>query len=235
MACLRAMQVWYQFDPQGSVAHRLDASGKVLSSDLYDAYGNLLKGGDNLDPYGFCAIGGYYTDRETGLILCSYRYYDPAKGRFLTYDPISYNGGDNLYRYCNNKPIVAIDPIGCGVIPGPIPGETPIPPGWNPNDFVWQYPPSESLSPKCKPEWWKLPSDDSPYWERWHFDPGSSAHPNHWDYYKCTKFNAEKERVLDPNPDTFPGEEATASGSQSILIYEEVGGTALLVLVLCLI
>ena len=55
---------------------------------------------------------GYYTDHETGLILCTHRYYDPQTGRWLTKDPIGHEGGVNLYGYCNNDPVNAVDPSG---------------------------------------------------------------------------------------------------------------------------
>ena len=71
-------------DPLGNVAQRLDAFGKVLSTDQYDAWGNLQSGGSAIDPYGFKGESDYYTDHETGLILCTLRYYDPQAGRWLT-------------------------------------------------------------------------------------------------------------------------------------------------------
>jgi len=80
---------FYVYDPQGSVAERLDANEDVVSSDLYDAYGNKLAGNPNNDPYGYDGQWGYYTDSETGLALCTYRYYDPSNGRWLTRDPIA--------------------------------------------------------------------------------------------------------------------------------------------------
>ena len=104
--------VYYLFDPQGSVAHRLDEYGDVQSNDLYDAYGTLLDGGDATDPYGYNAQTGYYRDMETGLMLCTFRYYDPAAGRWVTRDPIGYGGGVNLYGYCGNGPVGRIDPSG---------------------------------------------------------------------------------------------------------------------------
>lgn len=45
-------------------------------------------------------------------MLLTYRYYDPAEGRFLTRDPIGYAGGLNLYAYCGNNPVGRSDPSG---------------------------------------------------------------------------------------------------------------------------
>jgi RHS repeat-associated protein len=61
---------------------------------------------------GFGGQYGYYTDPETGLVLCTHRYYDPGAGRWLTRDPISYKGGMNLYSYAGGNPINEIDPDG---------------------------------------------------------------------------------------------------------------------------
>ena len=69
-------------------------------------------GGDSTDPYGYNGQQGYYTDHETGLILCTLRYYDPSSGRFLTQDPLGTAGGQNLYAYCHNDPINFSDPLG---------------------------------------------------------------------------------------------------------------------------
>ena len=41
------------------------------------------------------------------------RYYDAAVGRFLSEDPIGFDGGDaNYYRYVGNSPTTATDPTG---------------------------------------------------------------------------------------------------------------------------
>ena len=103
---------WYQFDALGNVAERLSATGKVLSSDQYDAWGNLQTGGDVTDPVGYRGQFGYYTDHETGLLLCTHRYYDPVAGRWITQDPIGYCAGMNLYAYCGGDPLNLIDSSG---------------------------------------------------------------------------------------------------------------------------
>jgi RHS repeat-associated protein len=106
-----SQSTFYAFDPQGSVAQRLDESGAVISSHLFRAHGAELTT-PVADPFGYGARWGYYTDSETGLQLLTHRYYDPAAGRFLTRDPIGYGGGVNLYAYVQNAPVDAIDPLG---------------------------------------------------------------------------------------------------------------------------
>lgn len=103
--------VFYSFDSEGNVAHRSNASGTVLSNHLLDAYG-AVKSGTITEPFGYKAQVGYYTDVETGLQLLTHRYYDPNTGRFLTRDPIGYDGGINLYSYVTNNPTNWIDPLG---------------------------------------------------------------------------------------------------------------------------
>ena len=104
--------VWYQFDAQGNVSQRLADNGTILSSDLYDSFGNLLLGGDSSDPYGYHGQAGYYFDHETGLMLCTHRYYDPTVGRWINRDPIGYEGGINIYGYCGNNPVNGLDTEG---------------------------------------------------------------------------------------------------------------------------
>ncbi|MCX6346111.1 MAG: RHS repeat-associated core domain-containing protein [Armatimonadetes bacterium] len=88
---------FYTFDPLGNVSQVQDDSGDVVANVGYDAYGNIIEGSDtNPTPFGYGGQVGYYTD-ESGLILCSYRYYDPTEGRWLTRDPIGYDGGINVY------------------------------------------------------------------------------------------------------------------------------------------
>jgi len=102
---------WYQYDLQGSVVHYMDVKGKVLSNSTYDAWGSLVDG-ERINNYGYNAQEGYYTDNESGITLCTYRYYDADLGRWLTRDPISYEGGLNLYCYTSNHPVNNDDPLG---------------------------------------------------------------------------------------------------------------------------
>jgi len=101
----------YQFDPQGNAAHLMDDDGLVLAHLAYDAWGQPMSG-NNPTPYGYKGQWGYYTDAETGLLLLTHRYFDPATGRFLTRDPIGVEGGINLYAYVGNGVVTKRDPCG---------------------------------------------------------------------------------------------------------------------------
>jgi RHS repeat-associated protein len=63
-------------------------------------------------PFGFVGGEGYQSDPDSGLMLLGARYYDPSSGRFISRDPIGYEGGLNLYAYCENDPVNGIDPDG---------------------------------------------------------------------------------------------------------------------------
>lgn len=103
--------VFYSFDPNHSVCQRLDGSGNVLSSEMYDAYGARYSSDGNTDPFGFLGQLGYYTDAETGLQWVGSRYYDPASGEFATRDVSGLE--TNLYAYCADNPVIGADPSGC--------------------------------------------------------------------------------------------------------------------------
>ena len=93
------------------VEYVYDAWGTITPNGVYDVSGlNLAE----LNPFRY---RGYYYDTETGLYYLKTRYYDPAIGRFMTIDGIEYLdpetiNGLNLYAYCNNNPVMNIDPNG---------------------------------------------------------------------------------------------------------------------------
>lgn len=76
---------------------------------------------------------GYYQDAETGYYFLQTRYYSPEWRRFINADVVFIAGDDalnaaNLYAYCNNNPVMLVDPNGMG-------GKD----GWeaNKNGFFW--------------------------------------------------------------------------------------------------
>ena len=103
----------------GDVTEIYDASGTLVGKYNYTAFGVCEI---TLDTNGIAAKNpiryrGYYYDTETELYYLKYRYYDPELGRFMTIDGIDYIEPDtinglNLYAYCGNNPIMAVDPNG---------------------------------------------------------------------------------------------------------------------------
>ncbi len=60
---------------------------------------------------------GYYYDTETELYYLQTRYYDPKLCRFINMDSLEYAeperiNGLNLFSYCNNNPVMFVDPSG---------------------------------------------------------------------------------------------------------------------------
>jgi RHS repeat-associated protein len=48
---------------------------------------------------------------DSTVYYCA-RYYDPTIGRFISEDPIEFQGGINFYRYVDNRPTRFVDPTG---------------------------------------------------------------------------------------------------------------------------
>lgn len=99
-------------DVRGSVRLVMRASdGAIVQRMDYDSFGVVL--GDTnpgFQPFGFA--GGLYDD-DTSLVHFGARDYDPETGRWLSRDPILFDGDDtNLYAYVGNDPINRIDPSG---------------------------------------------------------------------------------------------------------------------------
>ena len=104
---------------QGDVTHIYTTDGKLVGQYIYDAWGNykILLDIDGIATSNPFRYRGYYFDYETGLYYLQTRYYDPETGRFISADSIDYLdpetlGGLNLYAYCGNNPVTAIDPNG---------------------------------------------------------------------------------------------------------------------------
>ncbi|WP_123726570.1 RHS repeat-associated core domain-containing protein [Pseudomonas protegens] len=87
-----------------------DAQGHVVWRAYYKAWGGLEALSPNTVEQNL-RFQGQYHDRESGLYYNTFRYYDPAVGRFTTQDPIGLAGGENLYRYAPNA-LGWVDPWG---------------------------------------------------------------------------------------------------------------------------
>ena len=112
---------YYIKDHLGSVQAIVDASGSIVESYQYDAWGNVLNVFDSSgSPIANrqSQIGNRYLwqGREiswkTGLYFFRARWYDPVTGRWLSNDPIGISGGLNQYVFCSNNPVNFVDPTG---------------------------------------------------------------------------------------------------------------------------
>lgn len=149
----------------GSIEALSDASGKVIATYSYDAWGKrrnpttfepinqnnsiLLRAPDLYR--GYC---GHEHMDQIGLINMNGRLYDPVMGRFLSPDPYVQQPDNtqnlNRYVYCINNPLLYKDASGewffiddfiIGAIKGLIKGKNPLKTGWQQtkNSFnIWK-------------------------------------------------------------------------------------------------
>ena len=100
-------------DALGSTVALTDSIGAVPTSYTYAPFGATSLSGSATDS------AFDYTGREddgTGLKYYRARYYHPGLQRFVSEDPMEFDGGGvNLYVYVANNPIMLIDPLGLKV------------------------------------------------------------------------------------------------------------------------
>ena len=122
--------LYYRRNLQGDITGLVDAEGSPMGEFVYDAYGNFTfkPESDGLTGVLDCVISfaftpisyrGYvYTslDSKHCYYYLGSRFYSPLLSRFMNADSIPDTGtgvvGTNMFAYCNNSPIVLVDPDG---------------------------------------------------------------------------------------------------------------------------
>ena len=108
----------YTKDHLNSVKDMTDMNGNLIQRYNYSSYGITKIEKDNQNrsnkivenPFAFT---GRMHIAELGIYNYRARYYDPQAGRFISEDPIGFDGGGlNLYRYVGNNPVLRDDPSG---------------------------------------------------------------------------------------------------------------------------
>src|SRR5262249_10514376 len=104
---------YYDFDLNGNTAGLTAGAGTYVNRYRYLPYGETTTISAAL-PNRFQFLGAYGVHQEgNGVALMRARAYSPARGQFLSNDPLGQAGGDaNLRRYTRNYPVNGIDPSG---------------------------------------------------------------------------------------------------------------------------
>jgi RHS repeat-associated protein len=101
---------YYQQDGLGSVTSLSNQGGALANTYVYNSFGKLTAStGTLVNPVQFT---GREFDPETGLRYYRFRYFDPTIGRFISEDPLGFDGGTDFYGYVQNNPLLLIDPFG---------------------------------------------------------------------------------------------------------------------------
>jgi RHS repeat-associated protein len=99
--------LYFLQDHLGSTTALTNATGGVIELKQYEAFGESMSSG--LTRY-------LYTGREHDvaamLIYYRARWFDSRQGRFMSEDPIGFNGGLNVYTYVDNNPLSYVDKYG---------------------------------------------------------------------------------------------------------------------------
>ena len=108
---------------RGDVIQIYNASGTLVGSYTYDAWGKVTENATSADTQNITENNpiryrGYYYDTETRLYYLKSRYYDPAVKRFVNSDDTDVLNvqcdlyDKNLYSYCDNNPTMCKDSDG---------------------------------------------------------------------------------------------------------------------------
>jgi RHS repeat-associated protein len=103
----------YHFNAIGSTIALTSQTQAIVNKCAYDAFGNILNQVEAVtQPFKYVGQFGVMTE-PNGFYYMRARYYDPDVGRFISEDPIGFEGGDvNLMAYAQNNPVNTIDPSG---------------------------------------------------------------------------------------------------------------------------
>ena len=106
---------WYIPDGTGSVRLIVDSSGASVGTYSNDEFGRQTSLTGSVDrPHTYTGSLGVRNEvgSDSQLLYARQRWYDPQLGRWLSRDPIGFEGGWNLYNYVNNNPLTLTDASG---------------------------------------------------------------------------------------------------------------------------
>lgn len=98
-------------DALGTILATTSSQGSILTSMRNDAWGQPQSGTSG--PYSYA---GREWDNEIALYFNRARFLDPKSGRFVSEDPIRFQGGIDFYQYANGNPVLYRDPSGLRIM-----------------------------------------------------------------------------------------------------------------------
>ena len=97
----------------GSVTDVTDSTSATLARYAFDPWGRrAVTNGVDSTKVGYAA---YQWQANGAISLTPHRGYDAESGRWLTQDPIGFQGGSNFFAYAENNPIRFTDPLGLAI------------------------------------------------------------------------------------------------------------------------
>ena len=100
------------YDQNHNVVAYVSGDGTTVAEFEYDGYGNIVAESGSLARIFRFRYSTKYTDPESGVVQYGLRGYVPGIGRWMTRDPLEEDGGENLYRFCENDPVSRYDILG---------------------------------------------------------------------------------------------------------------------------
>lgn len=133
---------YYHNDHLGKPEYLTDADRNIVWKAGKDPFGGGNAVVDTVNSN--LRFPGQYYDNETGLHYNWHRYYNPQTGRYITSDPVGFDGGVNTYSYSLANPVRYVDLLGLWVkrcaraLIALDPSETPMTPSGNPlrHDYI---------------------------------------------------------------------------------------------------
>ncbi len=121
---------FYGFDGSANTRLLTDENASVSDGYLYSAFGQERQvTGTSFNPLRFGGQVGYHRDEAKRLYVRA-RHLDVSCGRWLSRDPIGFDGGDwNLHRYAGGDAVNEVDPYGLA------PGDS-----WDPRTIPYLIP-----------------------------------------------------------------------------------------------
>ena len=97
----------------GNTVAITDGVENVVNAYDYSPFGMIISESEGFaQPFKYVGRLGVMSEAN-GFYYMRARYYDPVNGRFISEDPLGFDGGDvNLYVYSGNNPVLLVDPTG---------------------------------------------------------------------------------------------------------------------------